>query len=223
MSIDWNKRDRVPLTAESMLHNMLGLFYGLVKDKEVRHDIDILCETLERVIGLKKSVIKKTPVGHDERYFIACHKQLYSVHTDLDYPYGVGPEEMGMIKSVTSKLRERETSVDDYLGWVFSVFLKDEFNNKIPPTIKRVCSHRVLAMFLTQNKGKIMKKKRDAQTHDRGFRIIEYAKKVFRNTHDPDLNKLLEHYHKGDINTSDFEEKLKMVFERLSVDPEGDS
>lgn len=222
MNIDWNKRDRVPLSAETMLHNLLGLFYGQIKDKEVRHDINILCDTLEHIIGTKRMVVKKTPVGNDERCLIACHKQLYAVHTDLAYPYAVGPEDMGAIKSVTAKLRERDTPVEDYLKWVFGVWLKDEFNNKVPPTLKRVCSHRVLATFLTQNKGKIMKKKREAQAHDRGYRIIEYAKKVFRNTHDEGLNSLLEQYHRGDVNTSDFEEKLKQVFERLSVDPDGE-
>jgi hypothetical protein len=198
---------------------MLGMFFSLIKDAEVRSDINVLCETLQQKIDSKKTTVKKrTSVGNEERRFIACHKNHYMMFTDLEYPYGVNAEDFALIKNVTAKLRDRGTTVDDYLDWVFGVYMKDSFNAKQPPTLKRVCSHRVLASFITQNKNRVMRKKREHQMQDRGNRLVELGKKMFRSTGNKEVERTLEMFRRGDINTNDFEEQMIRLQEKLGVE-----
>jgi len=221
-NIDWNKHDRLPLTAEGLLFNFLGLFFGLIKDAEVRTDINVLCETLQQRISDRQrhGVKKRTSVGNDERRFIACHKNHYLMFTDLEYPYGINADDFALIKNVTSKLHERGVTVDEYLDWVFGVFMKDTFNAKQPPTIKRVCSHRVLATFVTQNKGRVLRKKREQQQQDRSYRLQELGKRMFRATGNTEIERVLEMFKRGDINTNDFEEQLVNLQAQLGLQQE---
>jgi hypothetical protein len=63
-----------------------------------------------------------------------------------------------------------------------------------------------------------MRKKREHQMQDRGNRLVELGKKMFRSTGNKEVERTLEMFRRGDINTNDFEEQMIRLQEKLGVE-----
>lgn len=210
-----NKNKRNPVTPEGLLLKNLGLFFGLIKSTAVRHDINVLCETLRGELGRqRKQGPKRTSVGGTERFFVAFFKQKYLELVDLEYRYPVKGEDFLMIKTTIQKLNEHNVRIDTYLTWVFDVFFADEFNMKSPPTLKRVCGNRILGSFMMQNRQKIQTNRRTVQQEDREDRVKQYAKRLFRATKNPKVQELLQKHNDGVLSTGVLEQRLKELDEQ---------
>ena len=105
-----------------------------------------------------KSMDKKLDI--EKNRFFAIFKTKYLELTDIEYTKTYTDVEAKMVKDLTGSLLSKGFTCDEFLGWLFDVFLPVEPKFS-PPMVKFVCSGFVVNRFLFENKD-VMKQKQEA-------------------------------------------------------------
>lgn len=206
---------RYPVNAESFLINAIGICWPKIKNNKVRLEMNILAELLQDEINKKldrKPKMKNTtnnPESEDIRYFISVFQQRYSQETDVEYRK-INKKEIGLIKVLISKLKNKSINIEDYLSWVFDVFFDDEYNReKFTPMIGFVCGTFLTTKFFISNQSKIRKIKSENEKSNRRQTVRDYAKELFRKTKDKDIQYQMQLEYDGTITLMELERFLK--------------
>jgi hypothetical protein len=120
----------------------------------------------------------------DKRTFIAIFRNRYLESTDFEYPISITNIDAKLISQVSRSLRDKGFTCDEYLKWLFEVFLPE--NTKfLPASVKFSCSGFVLTKFFYDNK-EMMKEKQEKEIRKReslalmarGRQIIRQSKNI---------------------------------------------
>ena len=212
--------NRLPVKAEQFLMNAIGMCWSYIQNPDIRFHLNVLAEQLQgeldKKIGRKSAKEKKAMLienteSEDLRKFIALFRDRYVQETDMEYKSKLSPEEIGSIKSMVKKLRDKKVDIDDYISWVFDVFLDDPKNREkfAPPMIKFVCCSWLSGRYFMLNRDKFRSKNIAEEKKSRRESIRDYAKSLFRKTKDKEIQKMLENEYKGSITTEDLEDWIK--------------
>jgi hypothetical protein len=216
---------RKPVSVLKHFKHSLGMYWSIINNKNIRHDIDVLCETISREITNSKGVVKhkRTSVGTEEKLFINLFKEKYLLYADLEYKTSIDSTDMVMIGDLIRKLREKSISVAQFLNWVFDVFYADKFNKKFIPSLKYMCNHNLFANFMIQNMTRVKEQKKQEQIVNRERSVREQAKIIYRKTKNENVKMLIEKYNEGIFSLNDFEDELKKIEPEhdVSTDEEG--
>ena len=206
---------RTPVYVESYLINSIAICWGRITSKKIRLQMDILAEMLQEEInkkdGKKKAKdIQKAQDGPTEqeemRFFIGYFKQRYAQETDIEYRSQVSKKEIGVIRALLKKLRDKSIDVETYLSWVFDEFFDDDYNRATyTPMISFMCGTFLVTKFFMENRPKIKKKQLAVEQSNRRETVRNHAKSLFRRTKDPLVQKRMELEWDGTITLRDLE------------------
>jgi len=218
---------RMPVKGEQFLINAIGICWPHIQNADIRFHLNILAEQLQQELdtkmGRKKSRERKVVAventeNEDVRKFIALFRDRYVQETDMEYRTKLNPDELGAIKSIIIKLREKNVDVDDYLGWVFDDFFDDQSTReKFTPVIKFICGTFVASRFFMCNRDRFRKKQVIEEKKSRRESIRDYAKKLFRRTNDTEIQRMLEKEYNGTI-TAEYLENWVQEREGATID-----
>jgi len=211
---------RMPVKAEQFLINAIGLCWPHIQNADIRFHLNVLVEQLQqeldRKMGRKKAKEKKSvevenTEHEDVRKFIALFRDRYAQETDMEYRTKLNPDEIGVIRSIVKKLRDKKVDIDDYLGWVFDVFFDDPANREkfAPPMIKLVCGTFMASKYFMSNRDRFRKSHVQEEKKSRREGIREYAKNLFRRTKDQAIQKMLEDENDGTITAEYLENQIR--------------
>ena len=211
---------RIPVKAEQVLMNVIAMCWPQIQNQDIRFHLNVLAEQLQgeldRKLGRKQTKEKRNleienTEGEDIRKFIALFQDRYVQETDMEYRTKLNPDEIGIMKSLVKKLRDKKVSIDDYLNWVFDVFYDDPDNREkfSPPMIKLICGTFLASKFFMNNRDKLRSQIVVEEKKSRRDSIRDYGKTLFRTTKDPTIQKMLENEYKGSVTTEYLETFLK--------------
>jgi len=180
-----DKVERFPIPDEP-LERFMGMLYAMVEpfgvDKvpEVMHYVELLGQAVDRHVFESSHVAgsgKRTTA--DRRRFIAIFKARYLHATDLEYTRPMTPADAKLIGQVNELLEQKGFDAEEFLQWVFEVFLEEnpKFN---PPTLKFVCSHFVTEKFVYEHREQMVQKKKEEAAKTEALAVIGRARAVMR-------------------------------------------
>jgi len=220
---------RCAVIHEEYLMNSIGICWPNIKNRDVRFQMNLLAELLQEQINKKlgKKIKKEEKKSEnqlendDVRKFIAVFRDRYVNETDIEYKSQISPAEIGMIKSHTKKLSDKNVSIEEYMDWIFDVFFEDKYNKeKFVPGIKLVTGAFLASKFFMVNRDKIRGRAVSVQTKSKRETIRNHGKILYRSTNDRQIQKWLEWEAEKTITTEDLEDYMKK-YERekgVSVD-----
>jgi hypothetical protein len=179
------KPDRFPIPDE-LPERFMGIIWSMVepfgidKVQEVMHYVELLGQAVDRhVFDSMHATGSHRKSVDDRKSFIVIFKQRHLHHTDLEYGHPVTPVDAKLIGQVVGMIEEKGFNTDEFLRWVFEVFLEDnpKFN---PPTIKFTCSRFVVDKFLYENRDRAKQKQEDEIKKKEALDVIGRAKVLIR-------------------------------------------
>jgi len=138
----------------------------------------------------------------DKRTFIAIFRNRYLESTDFEYPVSVTGVDIKLISQVNKSLQGKGFTCDEYLKWLFEVFLPE--NTKfLPATVKFSCSNFVLTRFFYDNK-EMMKEKQEKELRKReSLALMSRGRQVIRQSKTPaeveKVKNIIKNYMEGRI------------------------
>ena len=217
---------RIPVKFEQYLINSIGVCWQHINNKDLRFQMNMLAEMLHEELNKKngrrakkieKEISAPKTEQDDLRKFIALFRDRYAHETDMEYKSKLNPDEIGMIRGMVKKLRDKEVDIDEYLNWIFDDFYNDDYNRrKFSPTIKLICGTFLAAKFFMNNRDRF--RKRRIATEEKSIRetIRQHGKILFRKTNDPEIQKMLRWEDSDTIGTQELERYLKDYEEKTS-------
>jgi hypothetical protein len=179
------KVERFPVP-EGMADRFVGIVYSMVEafgvDKipDVMHHVELLGRAVERH-SLASPRAGEVPdrTNSERRRFIAIYKNRHLLGTDMEYARSITPVEGKLMGQVIDMMKDKGFDVDEYLQWVFEVFLVD--NPKFsPPTIKLVCSQFVTERFMFENKDRLKSRKQEELVRAEAEAVVNRARVLIR-------------------------------------------
>jgi hypothetical protein len=217
---------RMPVRTEQFLINAIAISWPNIQNQDIRFHLNILVEQLQqeldRKMGRKKAKDRKAIVventeNEDVRKFIALFRDRYAQETDMEYRTKLNPDELGAIKNIVTKLREKDVDIDDYLDWVFDVFFDNAENReKFTPAVKFICGTFMASKFFMSNRDRFRKKREAEERVSRRDMIREHGKILFRKSKDETIQKMLQREFDGTVTTGYLEDWLKKKEEELT-------
>jgi len=218
---------RCPVMYEEHMMNTIGVCWPFINNKDARFQMNILAEILQEEINKKlgrkvkriEKEIKEAPSEHgDLRKFIATFRDRYAHETDMEYKDQIAPDEIGMIKAIIKKLRDKDVDVEEYMDWIFDDFFEDKYNReKFVPSIKLVCGTFLASKFFMQNRDRLRRRKVAVESKSLREGIRNHGKRLFRETKDKKIQKWLEWETEKAISTEDLEDYLKEYEEKMGA------
>jgi len=210
---------RMPVKTEEYLINSIAICWPHIQNQDIRFHLNILVEQLQQELDKKmgRQKIKasnqikvENTENEDVRKFIALFRDRYAQETDMEYRTKLNPEELASIKSIVTKLREKDVEIDDYLSWVFDVFFDDQNNReKFSPVIKLICGTFVASKFFMTNRDRFRKKREAVERKSRRDMVRDHGKKLFRETKEASIQDMLQKEQEGTVTTGYLEKWLK--------------
>jgi len=159
--------------------------FGIDKIPDVMHYVELLGQAVDRHLfeTSQKMLTQHRKTNEDRRRFIAIFNQRYLQATDMEYDRPITPVEGKMITQTTKTIEAKGFTIDEFLQWVFEVFLEEspKFN---PATIHLVCSRFVIDKFLYENRDKI-KQKQEAELQKKdALDVVARARTALRSLRD---------------------------------------
>lgn len=191
------KKDKI--VRQPVLEDRVGVFFqgidslvalsGLGVTEAAKHKLQLYKEEILRE-QFNANHTQDEPTSRDDlhkRRFIAIFQTRYLELTDQEYPSAVTGLDTKIVSQVSSILVKKGFEVDDYLRWVFEVFIPD--NRKFfPPTLKLVCSDFMVHKFLCENKD-LMKEREEQRLRNReAIDLINRARILIRESPDNDVD-----------------------------------
>lgn len=226
------KTDRFPVPEEMPLRFM-GIVssmveaFGIDKVPELMHYVELLGQAVDRhVFETMHSSGPQRRVADDRRKFIAIFKTRYLHATDLEYGRPVTPVDGKLIGQVVDSLEAKGFAVDEFLQWVFEVFLEEnpKFN---PPQMKFVCSAFAMEKFLYDNRDRAKQRKEDEFRKKEALDVINRARVIIRTERDAGRTEetgkvveMLKKYRDGHIMLDELRKYVETV-EKQSAEAEG--
>jgi len=218
---------RCPVMYEEYLMNSIGICWPFINNKNTRFQMNILAELLQeeinkklgRKIKRKEKIIKEESSEQgDVRKFIATFRDRYAYETDMEYKSKISPEEIGMMKAMVKKLRDKEVDIEEYMDWIFDDFFEDEKNrNKFVPSIKLVTGTFLASKFFMQNRDRLRRRKVAVESKSRRDAVRNHGKILFRKTKEEKIQIWLRWEKEKTITTEDLEDYLKKYEEEIGA------
>lgn len=220
MKPDNVERHAVP---EDRLQRFMGIVYSLVEPfgvkevPDVYHFVELLGHAVDRHVAEAGLPVSQNRQTNNRRKFIAIFKNRFLSNTDLEYRHAVTGVDAKMINQINKILEEKGFEVDEYLAWLFDVFLNDSANNKYnPPTIKWSCSGWVLDKFIFDNREKIKERVEKEMQEKIVLDLVSRARALIRiHEDDVEMKKKIIGWLKGYSDRSIMLEQLRDEVEKL--------
>ena len=155
MSKDSSKKNPIP---ENRLQRFISMVYmmadlcGIEEDTDIYHYVELLVDAVSRKIFEEtKKVPSKNRTHSERKRFIAIFKAKHLELLDLEYMRPVTNVEAKQIEQTNRELSKHGFSCEDYLMWLFDVFIPDNPKFRVIQ-IKTVCSHHFLYNFIDGNR-----------------------------------------------------------------------
>lgn len=189
----------------------MATYYGIEKVKDVHHYVQLLGQAVER--HSDEAVGRPSPKYRKERErkrFIKIFKTRYLHLTDLEYHRVTGIDTK-MIDHTLDAIQDKGLDVDEYLKWVFEIFLVD--NPKFcPANIKQTCSKFFLERFLYENREKIRKRNQDSVRKKEVMDLVARGRVLIREAKDSAAKEavkdVLKDYRDDKIGLVEFRKKI---------------
>jgi hypothetical protein len=205
MKKDTVERHAVP---ENRIERFMGLVYSLAEPfgiddiPEVYHYVELLGQAVERhLVESKFLVLPQHRQTTDRRKFISIFRNRYLSLTDLEYSRAITGIDGRLINQLNKVLEDNAFGVDEFLAWLFDVFLNE--NPKFcPPSIKFSCSNFVVEKFLYDHRDQIKQRREDEIRKKAALDLISRARVLIRTGSEEDKKKivdLLKNYKAGSI------------------------
>lgn len=153
---------------------------GMDRCSPVGHHIQLAIEEARRFkYNLTHPQSNDQRLEIEKRRFIAIFKNKYLELTDNEYCRVISDIEAKMIKQLNENLLEKNFSCDEFLQWLFDIFLPVEPKFS-PPAIKFVCSHFVIDKFFFENKDVMKQKKEQVLRQKQVIDLINRARVLIR-------------------------------------------
>ena len=160
------KEDRKPVP-ENTCRAFMGCMWTTVKmagiDKipAACHYLQLACQEINRhMFEQKNPVSTHHKEDAERRRYFTIFKTRFRELGDFEYTSVITPVEAKMVGQLCESLAEKGFTVDEYLQWMFDVFLpvNDKFN---PPQLKWSCCAFIVNKFLYENKDLMNTRKND--------------------------------------------------------------
>jgi len=211
-----------PVQCYSMMVHVLALRMGIDEIPEIYDYVEMLEEACARhSFEQTHPISPRKKEEKEKRKFITVFRTLYLQLLDYEYERPVTGVDAKMMKQTTRALKEKGFEVDEYLKWVFEVFLPD--NAKFcPPSPKWACSAFVFEKFMYEHRA-VVKEKHEKELHRKeGLAIINRARVLMREagavgdgSAKEKIKEILLDYRNGRIMLGGFRAKIEEL-ERLS-------
>jgi hypothetical protein len=182
--------------------------FGIEDVQDVFHCVEMLGNSVDRYLFEKSHhASPQKKVHNDRKRFIAIFKARYLHLTDMEYTRAITPVDGKLINQINRKLIDFRFDCDDYLKWVFEVYLPE--NTKFcPPFIRTACSDMFVSKFLYEHKDVAKERKQEKLREMESTDLIARSRGLLRSNLQPDdsetLKVTLQKYRDRDITLDDF-------------------
>jgi len=205
-----------PVQGFSMMVYLLAHQLGIDKTPEIFNYVEMLTEACSRYVFEQHNQIPPQRKADKERKtFIVVFKARYLQLTDFEYDRPITGVDGKLIKQVTTVLESKSFTTDEFLGWVFDIFL-DENPKFCPPSIKSVCSSFVMDKFLYEHRDKIKERHENSLHQKEGIALINRARVLMREAkeaaNEPErekIKKIMLDYRDRNIMLGEFRKKIE--------------
>jgi len=189
--------------------------FGVDRVKEVNHYVELLGLAIER--HTVEAQFKPSPqkrMTMERKKFIMVFKQRYLQLTDLEYPRVVSGIDTKMIDQTIEAVKDKGFDLDEYLKWVFDIFLQE--NPKfMPPNLKQTCSQFFLEQFFYANREQIKSRNQEAIKKKELMDLVSRGRLLIRGTKDKsvkeDVKTVLKAYRDSSIGMVEFRKKIETI------------
>ncbi len=180
--------ERVPVPKDRYLMFKMRLtqdaeVFRVLDDPNIANCVDLLTKAVDRhvndaVTGIGKSRFKRKST-EDRAQFISLFKTKYYQYYDVEYSVKITGTDMKIMGGLSGKLKEINSSLEEYLTWWFDDFLPNNKNIK-PPCIGSLSSDHWLQQFKVDNSSVIKKRKKKTDDKLLSSNILEKARELMR-------------------------------------------
>jgi hypothetical protein len=180
--------ERVPVPKDRYLMFKMRLMQDaeLLKvcdDPNVSNCIDLLVKAVDRhvndsVTGIGKSRFKRK-TKEDRAQFISLFKTKYYQHYDVEYSVKITNVDMKIIGDLSGKLKEVNSSFEEYITWWFDDLLPNNKNIKAP-CFASLSSGHWIQQFKVANSSVIKKRKKKTDDKLLSSNALEKARELMR-------------------------------------------
>ena len=186
--------------------------YGFTEDSEITYHAHALKEkVLNFEVKNNKGNSHRVKQKNADLYirFFAEWKRRYVEVAEMDCPLkSLSPKDKKFVLSLSKKLQEHFTTIDDYMSWFFEDFVLK--NPKfMPPLIGAFCGENILAKYLYDRKDIIKKAKEKKRIADEEEALYLKARTLYRDTKDSTPRELADKHRKGVITLKQLKVRLE--------------
>lgn len=180
-----NKIDRHPISENQGRAFMatvwtLAKAFGIDKIPAACHYFQLAGEEIDRSLFEQKHPNTSHHREDAERSrFIAIFKSRWLAVTDFEYDKAINPQEGKQIAQLCQQLTEKGFTVDEYLQWLYEVFIV-ESPKFCPPQIKWACSGMCVHKFFYDNKDTMKQRKDAAMRSKQSVDLVNRARYCMR-------------------------------------------
>jgi len=155
----------------------------VLEDPNVANCFDLFIKSIDKHIndsatGIGKSRFKRKNT-EDRSQFIVLFKTKYYQYYDVEYSVKLTGTDMKMIGGLSGKLKDLNSSFEEYITWWFDDFLPNNKNIK-PPCVKSLSSDYWLQQFKVDHGSIIKKRKKVSDDNLLSSNILEKARELMR-------------------------------------------
>jgi len=178
---------RLAKQGKGMGEELLELFHGMASLGE------------DDVIPAKVRKRPKKGQGRDlqkERQFIKIFTKRYAEYYGNKYPDRIDAINVTQIGNLLPKLQEIGVETEEYLDWLFRVFLKGERDDSFyhPLFVRSACSNKLFARFQYHHK-----RTRRQKPIDPSGDLLKRARVLFKRTKDKEIGMAIERCEGGEL------------------------
>jgi hypothetical protein len=212
-----NKIDRHPISENQGRAFMATVWtltkaFGIDKIPAVCHYFQLAGEEIDRALFEQKHPAVNTHRESAERSrFIAIFKSRWLEVTDFEYDKAISPQEGKQIAQLCQQLTERGFVVDEYLKWLYEVFIV-ESPKFCPPQIKWACSNMCVHKFFYDNKDTMKQRKDEAIRSKQSVDLLNRARYCMRQSQPGEveiIQNLIKKFSEGGIVIDDMRQKVE--------------
>lgn len=133
--------------------------FGISEIPEAMKYIVLMDQEIKRYV-MGQSLPEDTKGKHKERAaFILCFQNKYRKRFGYDYDRKVSPADAKLIVGALERLEKKNITIDEYLGWIFEVFL--DRNQERAVNISGVAGNYPIDAFIASNRELIERKMKE--------------------------------------------------------------
>lgn len=154
--------------------------FGIDEIPDAMHYLELMSQAIDRYVfeqGHKVSPHRK--ITAERKKFIVIFKKRYLHLTDYEYSRVITGIDCKLINQLSKKLTDNGFDIDDFLKWMFDIFLVDS-PKFCPPSIKWTCGNFIVEKFLYEHKDKMKEKTEDEIREKEAVDVVGRARVLIR-------------------------------------------